>query len=400
MRTTVRAHRSECTGCGACVSVCPNGAIAMRADREGFLYPAVDPALCIGCDLCEKRCPVGADHPQRPQTVLGAQNQNAQVRGESSSGGVFSALARMMTARGGVVFGAVFDEGMRVEHIGAFDESEYAAMRGSKYVQSDCTDAIINAKALLKMGNPVLFTGAPCQIDGLYASVGEKLAENLLTVDFVCHGVPSPGVFASYLKELEKKYGSRVTGYTFRDKRYGWKNFAAVAVFEDGQEHVGTQRDEPFLYGFLQNLYLRPSCVQCTQLRGNRRAADITIADLWGAQDVCPERDDDSGLSLVLVNSEKGRLALEACADQLVTFPVTTQDLLRYNPSIDRPAAAHRKRDVFFRRFEKSGFDSDMVMALLAPPGRLERALRRIAHLPRGAMRRLRTMMEKKPKEE
>ena len=395
MRETVRSDKASCTGCGACASICPKGAIAMRADAEGFLYPAVDGALCVSCDLCERRCPAGKIPPEREQRAFGAQNVDGELRRASSSGGVFTALARGVLARGGVVFGAAFDEALRVEHVGALSEEELAPMRGSKYVQSDATEAISHAAALLERGVPVLFSGAPCQVSGLLALVGDKYGDLLLTVDFVCHGVPSPGVFASYLRELEKKRGSRVTAYTFRDKRLGWKDFSATATFEDGGEHTGTQRDEPFLYGFLQNLYLRPSCARCEGLRADRHEADITLADLWGAQEICPERDDDTGLSLLLVNSPRGQRAIKSCGDALACFPVKTLSLLRFNPSIERTAVMHRNRARFFKEYEKQGFDSERVMALLAPPGRVERIARRIAHLPKGLARRVRERLGK-----
>lgn len=396
MRQTVRANQAECTGCGACASICPKGAIAMQPDEEGFLYPAVDGKKCVGCDLCEKRCPAGRAQEERRPQVFGAQNRDTALRRASSSGGVFTALARVWQRKGGVVFGAAFDEALHVEHVGAFDEAELTAMRGSKYVQSDASDAIANAAALLERGIPVLFSGTPCQVSGLRARVGRKESDLLLTVDFVCHGVPSPGVFASYLRELEAKHGQRVVRYSFRDKRKGWKDFSAVATFEDGSEHVGQQTTEPFLYGFLQNLYLRPSCAQCTALRGGGHPSDITIADLWGMQEAAPGLDDDTGASLVFLNTKRGRQAFEACRAQLSVFSIEdTKQLLRYNPSIETAAMPHRKREAFFRHFKKKGFESAYVMKLLAPPGRLARAAARIAHLPKGLVRRIRARLGK-----
>ena len=282
-----------------------------------------------------------------------------------------------------------------MEHVGAFDESELAGMRGSKYVQSDRAEAMEHAVSLLERGIPVLFSGTPCQIDGLLTRVKGKNRDLLLTVDFTCHGVPSPGVFASYLRELEKKSGKRVKRYAFRDKRNGWKDFSAVATFEDGTEHAGSQREEPFLYGFLQNLYLRPSCVNCRDLRGNHHAADLTISDLWGAQEVCPEKDDDRGLSLVFANTQAGRRALERVAGRLTTFHVETDGLLRFNPSLSAPVQAHPKRKAFFRYFEREGFDSKRVMKLLSGPGCIERLAARAAHLPAGAARRLRAIIRR-----
>lgn len=395
MRQTVLKDKTACMGCGACASICPKSAITMKADAEGFLYPSVDSALCVGCDLCEKRCPSGHAPAETSPRILGAQHKDEAVRAASSSGGVFTALARQTLAKGGVVFGAAFDPSLRVEHIGAFDETELAEMRGSKYVQSDASEAIANAAALLEREIPVLFSGTPCQIAGLLAKVGKKQREQLLTVDFVCHGVPSPGVFASYIKSLEAERGKRVVKYAFRDKRNGWKDFSAVATFEDGSEHVGSQRDEPYLYGFLQNLYLRPSCTRCEHLRGCHHPADITIADLWGAQEICPQRDDDTGLSLVMVNTKRGRAALDACHGVLTTFPVEIPGMLRANPSIEVPAKAHEKRARFFAEYQKHGFDSRRVMKLLAGPTKAERILRRIAHLPKGAIRRVRVLFNR-----
>ncbi len=396
MRQTVHTRKEDCTGCGACVSICPKGAIAMKPDEEGFLYPAVDEKLCVGCDVCEKRCPAGAIPKEKKPHIVGAQVRDEALRRASSSGGVFTALARQTLARGGAVFGAAFDENMHVEHIGAIDEAEIGMMRGSKYVQSDAADAIANAAGLLARGIPVMFSGTPCQIAGLLAKVGGKYGELLLTVDFVCHGVPSPGVFESYIKALEKDAGKRVTGYTFRDKRLGWKNFSAVATFEDGSEHAGTQTTDPYLYGFLQNLYLRPSCVHCDALRGNHHAADITLADLWGAQEICPERDDDTGLSLVMINTQRGREAMKAIDNRVTTFPVKdVKPLLRFNPSIEKPASAHEKRAAFFKYYAKNGFDGAHVMKLLSGPGKAERMLKRAAHLPAGAMRRIRALIKK-----
>ncbi|MBQ2990801.1 MAG: Coenzyme F420 hydrogenase/dehydrogenase, beta subunit C-terminal domain [Clostridia bacterium] len=396
MRTTVRANKAECTGCGACASICPKGAITMKPDEEGFLYPAVDASLCIECDACEKRCPVGKELPQSHMRAMGAQNKDEEIRRQSSSGGVFTALAQEMFARGGVVFGAAFDEKLHLEHIGAMNEGELAPMRGSKYVQSSAAEAISHAVSLLGKGIPVLFSGTPCQVAGMKAAAGSRREENLLTVDFVCHGVPSPGVFASYISELEKKHGKRVTAYTFRDKRNGWKDFSAVATFEDGSEHAGGQKDEPYLYGFLQNLYLRPSCAQCDALRGNRHLSDITIADLWGAQEICPQHDDDTGLSLVLVHTRKGQDALERVKSRLHSFSVLDlQKMLRYNPSIEHTAKAHEKRRAFFARYRKKGFESERVLKLLAGPGLAERIVRRIAHLPWGLARRIRALFNR-----
>ena len=278
MRQTVRKNLAECTGCGACVSICPKQAITMQPDAEGFLYPKVDGEKCVSCDLCEKRCPAGREMPERPAHLFGAQARDEALRGQSSSGGVFTLLAREVIRQGGVVFGAAFDEALHVEHIGAFDESELSGMRGSKYVQSDAADAIGNAVSLLKRDIPVLFSGTPCQISGLMAALGGTKTDKLLTVDFVCHGVPvtylrtsisKPYVAMRYASAPIRSAISALAGRIFPSSRH----------LKQRNAH-GRADNRPYLYGFLQNLYLRPSCHECGQLRGKRRTADITLADL------------------------------------------------------------------------------------------------------------------------
>ena len=209
-----------------------------------------------------------------------------------------------------------------------------------------------------------------------------------MTVDFVCHGTPSPGVFNAYIKTLEKLHNSRVVRFSFRDKRLGWKDFSTVAVFENGDVESGTQKTDPFLRGFLQNLYLRPSCHEC-HLRFDTLPADITIADLWGADSICPERDDDTGLSLVLLHSDAGREWFESCRE-LDTFPIpSAEPLKRVNPSLFGPSTPHKRRSQFFRAYAREGFSFESLNRFLAPPGRLERAIERIRRIPSAIGRRL-----------
>ena len=391
MRKTVRSEASACTGCGACVSVCPRGAIAMKPDGEGFMYPAVDGTLCVECDLCEKRCPAGKAHKTGNPGAFGVKNTQEDVRAASSSGGVFSALAGAVLARGGAVFGAVFGDGFSVEHVGAVTKDGLLPMRGSKYVQSDAAAALSDACSLQAREIPVLFSGTPCQVAGLYALLDGRRPENLLTVDFVCHGVPSPGVFASYLQWLRHEHGDEIVSYTFRDKRLGWKNFSAAARFAGGAEHTGTQTEDPFLRGFLQNLYLRPSCHSCTALRYGEHAADLTIADLWGAQELFPEWDDDRGLSLVFANTKKGREALDACPELERRVIADAGRMARANPSIFAPAPAHAHRRRFFKAFRRKGFSDRLIESCLRE-SRAEKALSRLRHAPAGILRRVKRL--------
>lgn len=215
-------NKAECCGCEACVQRCPRHCISLRPDDEGFLYPHVDLSLCIDCHLCEKSCPI-VNAPKAditPVECYAAKNPDSNVRHLSSSGGVFTLLAQKTILEGGVVFGARFNENWEVIH-GYSDTLEgINAFRGSKYVQSHIAESFILAGKVLKEGRKVLFSGTPCQIAGLRRYLGKEYS-NLLTVDFICHGVPSPGVFSRYLEETTGNKDTRITDIQFRDKTKG-----------------------------------------------------------------------------------------------------------------------------------------------------------------------------------
>lgn len=387
MRETVLEHMIKCTGCAACLVGCPKGAISMKRDAEGFLYPDIDVNACIDCGLCEKNCPTQKKENPVIARALAARSRDEGERMASSSGGVFSLLARNVLSQGGVVFGAAFDEELKLAHIGIMSEREIGPLRGSKYLQSDASEACRYAVALAKMGTQVLFCGTPCQVAGVRAALGNTY-ENVLLVDIVCHGAPSPAVFDSYIKGLEQEHGKRATHYTFRDKRKGWKDFSVVAGFEDGTEYTGTQTVDPFMRGFLHNLYLRPSCTPC-HYEGFNRQGDITLADLWGAQLHLKEWDDDKGLSMVFVNTSVGNIAMRAIAKDVQTRTVDHKKFMRFNPSIEKSAIAHSRRGRFFKSFAKQGFDKKVIDKLLAPPGQFERGVKKIGRIPSALKRRL-----------
>ncbi len=382
-----------CTGCGACASVCARGALLMAADpEEGFLYPQIDASRCTRCGACYKVCPVDRATERPWRESLAAFNTDAAVRARSSSGGVFTALAEGVLARGGMVFGAALKRrapaeggGLHLRHIGLQNPELLGALRGSKYLQSDTADALTDAKHWLDTGMEVLFSGTPCQIAGLYAML-KKTYPNLLTVDFVCHGVPSPMVFDAYQRGLEAG-GRRITELAFRDKRRGWKDFCLAVNFEDGKDYAAGQTEDPYMIAFLRNLCLRPSCHVCPYA-GEKRQADLTLADLWGAQHILPDWDDDLGLSLVLVGSERGAAALEALGERLRTAPVQAAACARDNPSIFRPAVAHARRDAFLRHVRRRGF-ARVEKKFFAPPSLLQRAAGKARRVLSAAKHRL-----------
>lgn len=385
--------KSLCCGCNACVQACPKQCISMREDSEGFLYPHVDTSLCVDCGKCDKVCPVlSQGTPSRPLKVYAAINPNEDIRRQSSSGGIFTLLAEQIINAGGVVFGARFDESWQVVHDYAETLEGLASFRGSKYVQSRIGDTYRHAEAFLKQGRQVLFTGTPCQIAGLRRFL-RKEYDNLLAVDFVCHGVPSPLIWRKYLAEtLEELRAKRgvgrnsvslsmdgtpvITGISFRDKSNGWKKFgfklsyAALEAVPNMvsssaivDEHVLLQPfpENLFMRGFLADIYLRPSCYACPAKAG-KSGADITIADYWGIENVRPAIDDDKGVGLVLVNTAKG----EQCFDKEKVNLVETsyEEACAGNPSIIHSSRPHTNRDYFFYHI-KRGRSMNQSMQLM-----------------------------------
>ena len=367
--------KSQCCGCTACVSVCPKMCIAMKEDEEGFLYPEADASLCIGCGLCEKVCPVlHQGDARKPLAVYAAKNRDENVRMASSSGGIFSLLAERVIDDGGVVFGARFDDNWEVIHDFAETKEKLVAFRGSKYVQSCMESCFVQAKRFLDGGRKVLFTGTSCQIAGLKNYL-RKDYENLLAVDVVCHGVPSPEAWRKYLKEISASQGGdnsallcgnyaerRIQKINFRSKSTGWKQFSFALAFK-GTSTKGEQNavlishkftEDPYMKVFLSNISLRPSCYSCPSKAGKSQS-DITIADFWGINRVMPEFDDDKGVSLVLVYSEKG---MQFCKSLHWDKKVADySDGLKSNMCIEKPVARHINRAYFFRKLRR-GFNT------------------------------------------
>ena len=305
----------QCSGCYACVSKCPQNCIRMKTDDEGFWYPEVLSESCIDCGVCERVCPAKHEQAQiNEPAAFAVYNKDEKVRGGSSSGGVFTALAEYIIESGGVVFGAEFDEKFNVVHGFAEQKSELGRFRGSKYVQSRIGQSYIKARQFLKAGRTVLFSGTPCQIAGLKSYLGHGY-DNLFTVDLICHGVPSPKVWDKYLKHKEQRAGAPVAGVNFRSKQQSWKKFAMALSFGNKMVYNKTLDKDEYLRAFLQNVTLRPSCYECN-FKTLGRTSDLTLADFWGVDVVMPDFADDKGVSLVLVHSDKGNNLLEVISEK------------------------------------------------------------------------------------
>ena len=346
--------KSKCCGCETCVQVCPKHCINFTQDHEGFFYPESDTEACIQCGLCEKVCPVLHPYDEHhPHEVLAVINKNEKVRMESSSGGVFTLLAEDIISKGGVVFGVRFDEHWQAVFDYAETKEGIAAFRGSKYLQARVGSSFSQCKQFLDESRWVLFSGTQCQIAALHHYLHKKYPK-LLTVDFICHGVPSPKVWEHYLHEVVNYGCHTIRDIKFRDKRLGWKRYSFTLDYDDQQNTItftSAFSKNPFMRAFLSNLILRPSCYSCPA-KGGRSNSDITIADFWGIDHVVPEMDDDRGTSLVLIHSEKGCSLLHS--DIVNCVMATYDDVLHYNPSVARSSPCHPKRSEFFAAFSDS----------------------------------------------
>ena len=347
--------KSKCTGCTACAEICPLNCVAMVPDEDGFLYPEIDRDMCAGCGRCETVCPV-EDPVPRANTVeqsYGLRAKDLDLRLNSSSGGAFSLLAETVLAQGGAVFGAAMAPDCKsVRHVMAENMEELAPLRGSKYLQSELGDTFRRVKAEL-VRRPVLFSGTPCQVDGLNAYLGRGY-ENLLTVEVICHGAPTPKLWEKYIKDIEQRSGSQAERVNFRDKRYGWSSYM-LCVKAGGREYG--QKIDDYMRMFLRDLCLRPSCYQCPS-KGLERSADLTIADFWGIGNVVPELDDDKGTSLVLVHTEKGQAALEAILPKTAWKQVDTTAALAGNPAMLRSVQKPAVRERFMEDMDKLPFQA------------------------------------------
>ena len=377
--------KEECCGCSACAQRCPKQCIKMLEDEEGFLYPKVDETKCINCHLCEKVCPVANQAESRmPIDSYAAYNVDDGVRKDSSSGGIFTLLAEKVIAEGGAVFGATWNEKWQVVHTYTETKEGIAQFRGSKYIQSIIGETYKQAETFLKSGRKVLYSGTPCQIAGLRLFL-RKEYDNLLTIDFICHGVPSPGVFRWYLQEEITNYATRkgrkntvsflpihsipegdvlmpeglsIKGIRFRDKCSGWKKFSFVLLLaeasaEGKQNSVSlsyTLEQNSFLKGFLNDLYLRPSCHKCPA-KSLKSGSDITIADYWGYKDTPNITDTDEGISAVLINTVKGQAEFEMLS---LIKEKTTYDLIERTNGAINHSASNYYRGLFYKKSNQS----------------------------------------------
>ncbi len=351
-------QKKECYGCTACINICPNGAITMFPDEQGFLYPQINPCLCIECELCLKVCPFHnsfhMDGNLAEPDIYGVKHKSDDVRMNSSSGGMFTAISNYMLEHGGPVYGAMFDKDFTVCHQKAGIREDCNKFRGSKYVQSDLRDVFREVKEDLMACQYVLFSGTPCQTAGLHNYLkGQVDLKKLFLCDLVCHGTPSPQIFKDYIDFLKNKFHSQIEDLTFRYKPAGWRSQAMSVWFKNGETYMSAAGGDIYYKLFLNNYILRSSCYNC-KFANLHRPSDITIGDFWGIKNGPPDFEDEKGVSLILVNTRKGRTLFEAVSDRLYYRKSNIVEGMQVN--LKEPSKPSPKIHEFWTDYQTHGF--------------------------------------------
>lgn len=337
---------SLCTGCGACAEICPHNAISLTFNEDGFLFPVINASLCVNCGACHKVCATyDSIEETSPIASYSAYAASPLQRESGSSGGVFGVLAERILKDGGVVFGAIFSaEQKKVLHIST-TEASLSLLKRSKYAQSDTGHTFSEVQAFLKKGAQVLYVGTPCQIEGLKSFLGKEY-ENLYTMDFICHGVPSPLFFRDTLAHHEKEHGKRIVDFTFREKKQGWRKLSINLYFEDGTTFAIKSHNHCYYYSFLKNYTLRKSCFSCERYKS--AVSDITVADYWN---VPHKKDDDCGFSLVFLNTQKGKTLFFSEEKNFIMEPYLEKSRERFS----HKNYVLQKRERFFEFYRQHG---------------------------------------------
>lgn len=358
------AERNLCTGCTACASICPQDAIAMVRDKEGFAYPAVDHVKCVDCGRCGEVCPVPAVRETRHlPAVFAAWNRDEAVCRDSASGGVFSALADFVLEGGGVVFGAALDGRQRLRHAACFSKEELWRFRGAKFVQSDLGDTFRMVRDCLET-RQVLFCGTPCQVAGLYAYLGRR-PEGLITCDLVCGGVPSPGLWEDMARSIETRRGKDLQAVRFCNKVTGWRDRHLTLVYDNGTVDSAPLLRTEYGRALRQGLLFRPSCYQCPYTSMSR-LGDFTLGDFLGLRPDELPRQQEKGVSLLLVNSTHGSHVFDQLPLVRQAFPV--ERAIAGNPPLAAPPFCPPERAALFAAYALEPFETVRKRYFARPP--------------------------------
>lgn len=339
----------NCTGCSLCVNICPVNAISMELNEEGFYFPRIIKDKCINCGKCIKGCQANPKK-QSPLVAYKANSNDLNVLLTSTSGGLFVELAKKILKEGGRIFGAIFNEDFSVKHIEIGRVADLAPAQGSKYIGSRIDDAYTTIKNLLKNKLRIAFFGTPCQCAALKKFIGIE-DENLLLCDFVCHGVASEKLFKHFLRNLEMKEGSDIKEFYFRSKDFGYTSPNVKVVYKNAKVEYYPTYDCSFGYAFAAGMINRKSCARC-EFATFERCSDITICDLTYS---ISEDEKNRGVSLCLINSNKGGHWLEGCDIEKEEVSFDFCKKAQYH--LTKAAEEHRLRYKVFKNIEKLPYE-------------------------------------------
>ena len=354
------AKKQDCTGCTACASVCPRKCIKLVENKQGFLYPKINLKNCIDCKLCVQSCPVcsNLEFTNQKTVAFAAYSYDKDLRESSSSGGIFSEIAAEVLKQGGVVFGAAYCDQFEIKHICIESEKELWKLRGAKYAQSVLGDTFICVKKYLKQNRLVLFSGTPCQVAGLKSYL-KKDYDLLVCVDFVCHGVPSPAIWKSYIRYRSNtdNAGELPIFIDMRSKETGWSRYRYSNIFQYKEKSWRSlSGDSLYMKLFVGDYINRTSCGNC-HIKGYNRMSDITLGDFWGIWEIDPGMDDDKGTSLILLHSNKAHQLFCVISNHICYKSVPLEETSRMNQSLLYASAANKKRDEYIEKAIQGAFD-------------------------------------------
>lgn len=353
-------NKKDCCACGACLNVCPKDAISMNEDESGFLYPQIDDTKCINCKMCQRVCAYqNKEEENVPLKTWVAVSKDEETLKKSSSGGTFYTLAKYVVEQSGCAVGAAFDYDFNVHHILAENLNDLHKVQGSKYTQSDTELIFREVKKKLVSGKIVLFSGCPCQVAGLKSYLGKEY-DNLITIDLICHGVPSNKMFKDYIDILKKS--KDICEFNFRDKSFGWGIYSSVVDNNDKKLRVYSSTSS-YMYYFLNGVIYRENCYSCKYACKNR-PGDITIGDYWGIEREHPELieskkiDDFKGVSVVIANTQKGIKFVDDNADLFKLFDSTFEKASRYNTQLNEPTKYDLHRVDIIEMYKNGGYSA------------------------------------------
>lgn len=375
----IASDKIQCCGCSACESICPQECISMIEDKEGFLYPNIDMKKCVGCKLCEKVCPVLNVEKERAfkQEAYIVQNIDEKVCLQSTSGGMFTAIANEVINQGGIVFGAAFDEDFNVKHIGTTSKNEIEKFRNSKYVQSDIRGTYNEVQRRIMEGQLVCYSGTPCQIEGLKRFLGKE-SDKLITVDVVCRAVPSPLVWRKYVSMQKEKLGEPIDNIRFRDKYYGYKYSSMSFTDKRGKRIYGCGVESDLMHrAFFSNICDRPSCYDCV-FKKRYRVSDFTIWDCFQVGRFSKKLDNDRGATRVLVHSDKGRKLFEKIKSNFEYIEIESDIAVAGSREMFESVLLNKRRNEFMK--EIASIDAHTVFEKYFPDNlrvKMERCMRK-----------------------